>query len=42
MKYKGLGRQYMPNDIKPIKSEDLLYLKDVGQDCNVVVKIGAV
>ena len=42
LKYKGLGRQYLWNGVNAVKRKDLLYLKEAGRECNVLVKIGAV
>ncbi len=41
MKYKGLGRKYKLHDLQPVKKEDLQYLVDIGRDCGVKIKIGA-
>lgn len=40
-KYRALGRMYPMEDMKPLKRQDLAFLKEIGAECGVEVKIGA-
>lgn len=40
-KYHGLGRPYLMADINPVPKQSLTYLKEMGEDCGVEVRIGA-
>lgn len=40
-KYHGLGREYPMADLKPVAKESLDYLKDLGSEIGVEVRIGA-
>ncbi len=41
MKYRGLGKEFKLLDLQPVKKEDLQYLVDIGRNCGVKTKIGA-
>ncbi len=40
-KYHGLGRQYLMADINPVPKQSLAYLKEMGREIGVEVRIGA-
>jgi len=40
-KYQGLGRSYPMGDISPVSKQSLFYLKDMGAEFGVEVRIGA-
>jgi len=40
-KYRGLGRAYPMDDIPPVSKQSLAYLKDLGEQIGVQVRIGA-
>jgi pyruvate formate lyase activating enzyme len=40
-KYQALGRKYPMGEMKPLKRQELAFLKEIGSECGVEVKIGA-
>jgi pyruvate formate lyase activating enzyme len=40
-KYKGLSRYYEMEDLEPVQKQSLSYLKEIGAECGVTVRIGA-
>ena len=40
-KYRALGREYLMGDLKPVLKNELLFLSEIGKECGVEVRIGA-